>query len=259
MNTATTMPTLSIAGRATSPGVLRRIINVARLHLVNRNAVILLPLFIMSIIFTSSMLILWIVTANVERVGEDGVIAMGNVSSFIVIYMLVVAVQAMNLTFPFAQGYSVTRRDFYLGSALAFVALSLFYATLMTVLATIETATNGWGVNGFMFGVGYLGVTGPVATFYVYLMALLFFFFVGMAVASMYVRWKNWGITGFFTGFGFLVIGLLALVTFTDSWPRVGTWFVTNGALGLATWSLVPTIIAAMTGFFILRRATPRG
>src|SRR5690606_25405447 len=179
MNNSATISPASLATSPVSrnaPDALQRIVNVAKLQLVNRSAVLWLPLFIMSVIFTSSMLIWWIISINVERAGNDGVVVMGGANSFLVIYMLVVAVQAVSLTFPFAQGYSVTRRDFYLGSALAFVGLALFYGVLMSALATLESATNGWGVNGYMFGVGFLGVTGVIETFYVYLMALLFFF-----------------------------------------------------------------------------------
>lgn len=244
-------------------GALQRVVNVSKLHLVNRGAVLWLPLFIMSVIWVSSMLVWWLVSVSLNQAGiepgEDGVIVMGGASSFLVIYMLVVAVQAVNLTFPFAQGYSVTRRDFYLGSALAFTGLSLFYSVLMTTLAALESATNGWGLDGYMFGIDYLGVTGILPTFYVYLMALLFFFFLGMAVAAMYVRWRTWGVTGFFAGLGFTVIGLVALATLTNSWGAVGTWLVTNGAVGIASWSIVATVIAGVAGFLILRRATPRG
>lgn len=244
-----------------SIGALQRVLNVAKLHLVNRGAVLWLPLFIMSVIWTSSMLIWWIVSVMIERAGGadgDGPTIMGGANSFLVIYMLVVAVQAINLTFPFAQGYSVTRRDFYLGSGLAFLGLSIFYAILMSGLAWLEVQTGGWGLNGYMFSLGILGVAGLAQTFYVYLLALLLFFCVGMAVASMYVRWRAWGIMGFFTGLGFIIIGLLALATFTDSWGAVGQWLVTNGAVGVATWSLLVTAFAGVAGFLILRRATPR-
>lgn len=241
---------------------VQRIVNVAKLHLVNRGAVLWLPLFIMSVIWTCSMLIWWIVSVLVERAGGapdgEGPIIMGGANSFLVIYMLVVAVQAINLTFPFAQGYSVTRRDFYLGSALTFLGLSFFYAVLMSGLAWLEAATNGWGLNGYMFGLGMLGIVELAQTFYVYLLALLLFFFVGTAVAAMYVRWRTWGVVGFFTAFGFLVIGLIALATFTDSWGVVGDWLAANGAVGVATWSLIVTALAGVAGFFILRHATPR-
>lgn len=259
MNTMTDTTTTTITPHAQPSGALHRVGSVAKLHVVNRNAVLWLPLFIMSVIWVSSMLIWWIIAANVDRAGNDGVIVMGGASSFLVIYMLVVAVQAVNLTFPFAQGYSVTRRDFYLGSALAFTGLALFYSVLMTALAALESATNGWGLNGYMFGLGQFGVSGVLPTFYLYFMALLFFFFLGMAVAAMYVRWQAWGITGFFAGLGLLVIGIIAFATFTQSWGRVGAWFVDNGVIGVATWSLVPTLISAVAGFLILRRATPRG
>lgn len=244
----------------TPPGALERMVNVARLHLVNRSAVIWLPLFILSVIFTFTLLIRWIVGVLIERAGNDVAEAtfVGGAAGFLVIYMLVVAVQAINLTFPFAQGYSVTRRDFYLGSALAFLGLAMFWAALMGTLGMIESATGGWGLGGYLFGLGYLGVDSVLATFYIYFMALLFFFFVGTAVASMYVRWKAWGLMGFFAGLALLLVGLIALATFTDSWPSVVAWLVHNGAVGVAAWSIVPTLLSLVTGFFILRRATPK-
>lgn len=244
----------------TPPGALERIVNVAKLHLVNRSAVIWLPLFILSVIFTFTLILWWIIAVLIDRAGEEVAEAtfVGGAAGFLVIYMLVVAVQAINLTFPFAQGYSVTRRDFYLGSALAFVGLSLLWAALMGTLAIIESVTGGWGLGGYLFSLGYLGVDTVLGTYYVYFMALLFFFFTGMAVASMYVRWKAWGLMGFFAGLALLLIGLVVLATFTDSWPTVGAWLVQNGAVGVAAWSIVPTLLAAVTGFFILRRATPK-
>ena len=105
----------------TPPGALERIVNVARLHLVNRSAVIWLPLFILSVIFTFSLILWWIIAVLFDRAVDE-----------------------------------------------------------------------------------------------------------------------------------------VAEATFTDSWPSVGAWLVQNGAVGVAAWSIVPTLLAAVTGFFILRRATPK-
>lgn len=65
--------------------------------------------------------------------------------------MMVVAIQVLNLTFPFALGYGVARRDFYLGTTLSFVMLSVGYGALLTVLGYIEEATGGWGLGGKLF------------------------------------------------------------------------------------------------------------
>ena len=181
-------------------------------------------------------------------------------SSWIFVYMMVIAVQAMNLTFPLALGYGVTRRDFYLGSSLTFVLLSVMYAIGLTLLAGLESATNGWGVGGSMFTAVYFG--GPDIEWWmrlpIFFFILMFFFFVGAAVATIYVRWKATGLVFFFIAFGFLVVGLIALLTYTGGWGAVGEFIVAAKALGVAGWLLVPTALAGIAGFFVLRRATPR-
>jgi len=109
-----------------------------------------------------------------------------------------------------------------------------------------------------MFTAVYFG-TGEwytrLATFF---LILAFFFFVGAAIAAVYVRWRTNGMLIFFGLLTVLLVGLAALATFTQSWPAVGEWLVENGANGVILWSLVPTVLAAVTGYFVLRRATPR-
>ena len=180
-------------------------------------------------------------------------------STFIFVYMLVVAVQAMNLTFPFALGYSVTRRDFYLGS-------SAHVRRAGRVLCGDHDdhgrrwsgSPNGWGFGGGMFDVVYFRADNPLLQFLQFFLLFLFFFFVGAATASVYVRWRANGMYVFFATLTLLVVGLVALTTLTDTWPAVGAWFVANGALGVAAWTLLPTALAAITGFVLLRKATPK-
>lgn len=260
MTTTTLIASSTALG--TAPGALRRILNVARLHLVNKMTTIYVPWLIMAFIFLVNYTIWWLLAANLDPAdmadARDG-IQFSGASAYIFVYMLVVAVQAINLTFPFAQGYSVTRRDFYLGSVLTFVGLSIVYSIVMTILGVIERATNGWGLGGSMFATIYFGGgDNLLETFYITLAIFLFFFFIGAATATVYVRWKANGMLMFFACLVLVLLGLVVLVTFTESWPAVGHWFVTAGVIGVATWSLVPTALAAVIGFLILRRATPR-
>ena len=244
-----------------SGGELQRILNVTRLHLTNKFPLMVMPLLILGFIFLVNYFIWWLIASVTDEEGAANAaegMQFSGASTFIFIYMLVVAVQAVNLTFPFALGYSVTRRDFYLGSSLMFALLSVYYAAIMTIMAVIERATNGWGFNGAMFDVVYFGADNPLQQFALYLLVFLFFFFVGAATASVYVRWRANGMYVFWAVLTFLVIGLVALTTVTDSWPLVGEWFVANGPIGVALWSLLPTALAALTGFVLLRKATPK-
>lgn len=240
---------------------ISRITRIVKLNLTNPWTTVILPWIIIGAIFALSYGIWLIITAN----STDGVSGAGDglqysgANSWIFVYMMVIAVQAMNLTFPLALGYGATRRDFYLGSSLTFVLLSAMYAVGMTILATLEEATNGWGIGGRMFTAIYFGGEGAewwsrLLTFF---FILLFFFFVGASAATLYVRWKANGLVVYFLALGLLVVGAVAFFTYTQNWGLVGEFFGL-GALGVSAWLLVPTALAGIAGFLVLRRATPR-
>jgi len=239
----------------------QRIVNVMKLQFANPWTTLILPWMILGIIFLANLAIWAILATNLR--GEDRAdtlqgLQWSGASTFIFVYMMVVAVQAIAVTFPFALGYGVTRRDYYLGSALAFVILSAMYAVGLTILAAIEEATNGWGLGGRMFTSIYFGDGGWGSRLFIFFAAFLFFFFVGAAIATVWVRWRANGLTVFFIALAAVLIGAAALLTFSRSWNLVGEFFVAAGFLGSYAWSLIITALAGVLGFFILRRATPK-
>jgi hypothetical protein len=240
---------------------LARIWAVTKLNLANPWTAILLPWIILAVIFVANLAI-WIIIR--QAAGPQGAadaaegLSYSGASLYIFVYMLVVAVQTVNLTFPFAQGYGVTRRDFYLGTVLTFVLLSAMFSIGMTILATIEEATGGWGLSGQMFTAIYFGDGPWYARLWIFFTLFLFFFFVGAIAAAIFVRWKANGVIAFFIGVGAVLIGLAALFTFTESWPAFAGFFAEMGFLGSYTWSLVLTVPAAVAGYLVLRRATPK-
>jgi hypothetical protein len=244
------------------PSPLQRITSVVRLQVANPWTTLILPWIILGLIFVANLTIWWIILSTVSSEADradvrDGLQYSG-AGLYIFVYMMVVAVQSISVTFPFALGYGVTRRDYYLGASLTFVLLSAIYAVGLTILAAIEEATNGWGLGGRMFTAIYFGEGSWPERLFIFFAALLFFFFVGAAVATVWVRWKANGVTAFFVALGVLVIGAVALLTFTASWKGVGDFFAATGFVGSFAWSLIITAIAGITGFFILRRATPK-
>jgi hypothetical protein len=251
----------STASIAPQNHAMNRVLAVARLHFVNRRSMFGVPALILGVILLLNAAIWYSVLAATPPAdvahAEKGFGYTGAVF-YIFVYMLVVAVQAMNRTFPFALGYGVTRRNFYLGSALAFVIMSIIYAAGLTVLSIIELATNGWGVGGHMFNPDYFTNSSWGVRFVMYLILFLFFFFLGSAVASVYVRWKATGIVVFFIIVAAILVGAFAIITLGAHWPAVVNWVADTGTFGMLAWSLVITAIAAVTGYFILRRATPK-
>jgi hypothetical protein len=257
------MTTATMSPRPTAGTPISRITRIVKLNLANPWTTIIMPWVIILSIFALSWGIWLIVFTSIDPsdVGNasEGMQWSG-ASTWIFVYMMVIAVQAMNLTFPLALGYGVTRRDFYLGSSLTFVLLSVMYAVGLTILAGLEQATDGWGLGGRMFTAAYFG--GSELEWWmrlpIFFFILLFFFFVGAAIATVYVRWKATGLVFFFIILGFVLVGIVALLTYTGSWGMVGEFFVTNQAQGVSAWLLVPTALAGIAGFFVLRRATPR-
>lgn len=239
----------------------RRIMNVVRLNVANPWTAIIWPWIILAIIFVANLAI-WFLILSAAPESEHADIKEGlqfsGASAYFFVYMLVVAVQSMNSTFPFALGYGVTRRDFYLGSAVTFVLLSAAYAVALTVLAVLEEATGGWGLGGRMFSAFYFGDGSPLERLWIFFCLFLFFFFIGAALATVYVRWKAPGMIIFFATLGFLLIGAGALIVLTDGWAQVGAFFTAAGFMGTYTASLVVSVIAGIAGYLILQRATPR-
>jgi hypothetical protein len=244
----------------TTPASGQRIWRVVRLNLVNKWSTIWLPIMIMGFIWVVNYLIWWIIWAATGP--KDRAHALQNTqwsggAFYIFVYMLVVGITVISLTFRFALGYSVTRRDFYLGSALTFLLLAAGYSLGFTVLSMIEEATGGWGLGGHLFTSVYFGGGGFWARLFIVFVAMLFFFFVGSTSGALFMRWKVNGLLVAAAILVLLLVGSVALITLTGSWPAVGSWFVSMGPTGVVAWLLVPTAVAAVSGFFILRRATP--
>jgi hypothetical protein len=216
----------------------------------------------MTIIFLVNLAIWAIIFASVAAPGEradvrDGLQWSGS-SLYLFVYMAVVAVQSIVVTFPYALGYGVTRRNYFLGTALAYIALAVGYAAALTLLAGIERVTNGWGFGGSMFNAVYFAGDSLVERFFVYLALLLFFYFFGMLSAAVYVRWKQVGLLTGFAVLGVILVGVIALITVSQNWPTVFSFMTSAGTAGLVGWLLVPTAASALIAYLALRRATPR-
>lgn len=258
------MTTATLGDTATSerPAPPNRILAVMKLHFVNPSTTIVVPWLILGFIFAVNLAIWAIlyntVTSAADRADVQQGLSYSGASFYIFVYMGVVALQAINLTFPFSQGYGVTRRDFYLGTSIAFVLLSAGYAAGFALLSAIEEATGGWGFGGHMFTSVYFG-TGPwLARFGLLFVIFVFFLFGGMMFATVYVRWKAHGVIALCAAITLYLVAVAAVVSFTGSWPSVGDWFVSTGVNGVILWSLVPTAIAAVASYLVLRGATPR-
>jgi hypothetical protein len=256
------MSAISSTAALSTPQAKSRILAVTRLHYVNRFQFVYQPLIILGGIFVLNLAI-WLIIIDATPVGDRRVseahLSYSGAVFYIYVYALVIAVQAVARTFPFSLGFGVTRRNFSLGSAIAFALLAVIFAVVLTIMSAIEIATHGWGIGGYMFAPTYFTTRSWPLRFVMYLLPLLFCLFLGSAAASVWVRWKLTGLIVFFAILAIILLGTVAILTLGDHWGEFGDWLGATGLLGALLWLLVPTAVCALAGFVILRRATPKG
>jgi hypothetical protein len=238
-----------------------RILAVTRLHFVNRFTLIYQPLIILGAIFLINLAI-WVIiilsTPLDQRGTTESHLGYSGAVFYIFIYALVIAVQAISRTFPFSLGYGVTRRNFSLGSSVAFLLIGIIFSAVLTIMSSIEIATDGWGVGGRMFAPDYFTNSSWLLRFVMYLMLFLFCLSIGSAAASMWVRWKVPGLISFFAVIAVILIGAVAIFTLGHHWVAFGDWVASQGSVGVTLWLLIPTAVAGLAGYLILQRATPK-
>ena len=256
--TAATLAEPGARGAAASaPTAFDRVWRIVRLHYANRMNSIVVPLNITAFIVIVYLIVQGIIvytTGNNADVGQGYSPGL----TYFLPYQIVFAVQAMNLTFAYALGLSSTRRDFSLGTWLMFVIQSAGFAVLFTVLSYLEQWTNGWGLHASIFHAVIYGTGNPGQRLLTFFAGILFFQCIGSVFGAVYVRWRSGGLY-ILGGLMLLVIlGSIALITFTNSWPAIGRWFLDVGPTGFAAWLLVPSALFAVIGHLALRRTTPK-
>lgn len=238
-------------------GTARRIVTVARLHATNPWTTLILPWLITFAIFGLNFAIWTLVSRAAGPDLETDAFANNGGVSWILVYMMVVAIQAMSASFRFALGMSVTRRDYYLGSGLYFAALSAIYAAGFTALGWIERLADGWGVEGYFFAPFGTASEPLWLHAYAFFVLLLMFFFIGSASAGVWMRWKVSGLLTELLGIAVIVVGLAWWITAARAWGTVGGFFTDSSIFALLSWTLPVTALSALVGYGLLRKATP--
>jgi hypothetical protein len=233
---------------------MNRIVAAARLHLVHPVVALGVPWMVVA----SSFVINWLIwkLAGIADIPDSGNFTGGVAALYITV--MIVYVAAVTQMLPFAMGLSLSRRTFYLGTALVGVVQAIGYGVALAVLTEIGHATDGWGVGLRFWAPGGMDVHNFLLQIAVSGAPLLAFIAAGIGLGVLYKRWGQNGVWGLSIG-GILVLGGVGvLVTWLDSWRAVGQWFadqsVTSLAVGLP---LALTAVLAVLAFAGLRRAVP--
>ncbi|MFB4349689.1 hypothetical protein [Microbacterium sp. CR_7] len=228
---------------------MRRTLNVIRLQLINRQTFIWVPLIVLGSAVVISVLIYAMIPVDGPKYGGGGQAPLW--------YFFAIGMGAMTYTFPFSQAMSVTRRDFFLGTLATAVLGSALLGLVFLLGGAIELATNGYGVNGYVFHLPWLWEAGPLGAFVVFFTLALLLFLFGFTGATIYKSWGPLVLTIVGVGLALVLLGLVFLVTRLELWLQVWRAIGDLGALGLALWGLVIVAVLATVSFLAFRRVTP--
>lgn len=241
-------------------GALDRIVNAGRLHAANPWGTLILPWMIYGAIFGLTYLIWQLVVmgaGGVQNLEPEAFMYNGG-GTWVLFYMMVVAVQAMNQTFKFALGLCITRREYYLGTAAYFLFLSLLYATGITLAGIVEKATGGWGVGGSFFIPFFLQDASLGEKWLIWVALFAVFFFLGAAVATVYVRWGSNGLITFFVVLALAIVATVWAIMRLELGDQLGSWFAARSLVDFAGLGFGVSAVAGLIGYGMMRRATPR-
>lgn len=231
---------------------MTRALQAARLHLVNPLVSLGIPWLIVSISFAINVAV-WHLTPAGE---DDGGFTGGILALYVTV--LVVYFQSVTQILPFAMGLSLSRRAFYLGTAVFAAAQALYYGLAIAVLRAIEKATDGWGA-----GMNYWA-PGPLAVdnFFLQVLAsgapMLAFIAAGVGMGVVHQRYGQAGTWGLIIGTMVFLGGLAILFTWLDAWADIGTWFADRSAVTLTV--ALPAALAlavALLSYRGIRRVVP--
>ena len=228
---------------------VNRILNVVRLQLINRETYIWIPLMVFGGAFVLSLMVFALIP-------YDGVKAGGGAYAPFW-YFAVVGAQALTKTFPFSQAMSVTRREFYFGTLLTAAGTSALLAIIYVIGGFIETATQGWGVNGYFFTLDPQWATNPAIGGVFYFVMAMLFFVVGFWGATIYKRFGGIVFTAITIAIALAFVGGMWLVGRMDAWEAFFGWFFSIGAGGLTLMIAGLVVLLAAIAFPALRKAVP--
>jgi hypothetical protein len=225
-------------------------INVARYHLVQRFNYFILPWAILAFVFLVDVVILALTPA-----GDSSHRYVGGLASLFVVSFLL-GLQSVAQSLPFGLALGLSRRSYYLGTALLAGALAAIAGLVATVGQAVERSTGGWGLSMGFFRVPYI-LDGPwYLTWLTSFVVLTLFFVYGMWFGLIYRQWSLAGLVAFIASqITVLLIGAVA-ATWTHAWHDIGHFFTALSAAGLTGLLAALTAVLLAGGFATMRRVT---
>ncbi|EME58453.1 hypothetical protein [Amycolatopsis decaplanina] len=228
---------------------MNTLVKVVRYHLVDRLQYLVLPVGVTLFAFGVNLAIFSLIPGKPADNYSGGLFTL-------FVFMLVCGALSMTKSLPFGLALGLSRRSYYLGTVLLVAGLSAVYAVGIAVFQAIEDATGGWGLGLHYFRVPWL-LDGPwYLTLLTAFVSLTLMFLYGMWYGLIYRRASVVGVVLFAAAQVLVLLGVVLLLSWTDSWSKLGTFFSTLTVGGLTGVLAVLVAIAGAGGFATMRRVT---
>jgi hypothetical protein len=225
-------------------------LEVCRFHLLQRMNYFVLPLALLAFGFVVDVVILKLTPA-----GHSPNRWVGGLGALYVL-VFVLGVQSVARSLPYALSLGITRRAYYVGTALLAVAFGATYGLLIALGQVIERVTGGWGFKMAFFRVPYILDGEWYLTWLTAAVVLALLFVYGTWFGLAYRRWGLVGPIGLGAAQIALVAVGAALVTSTNAWTSLGHFFTTLSAAGLTGLLVALGVTLAAGALTTIRRVT---
>lgn len=219
---------------------------MARYHLVDPIAYVVMPWAILAFVFIINLVI------TAAQGGPDPTKAL----VVIYLYFFALGILSIGRSLPFGLAIGMSRRSYYTGTALLAVALAAADGLGLALLQVAERATGGWGVTMHFFQVSYI-LAGPwYLTWLTSSVGLALLFAYGMWFGIVHRRWNRIGLVAFIVGQVAVIRVWILVAALGHSWPGVGHFFAAPGAAGLTRVLGALAVVLLVGGFAMMRRVT---
>jgi hypothetical protein len=235
---------------------MRTWVNVARYQLVRPTIYLGMPWAIMAFSFAVNLAIFRLFPVKSGVPVSNNAYHVTGAVSIIFIFFFVMGVFGTGQSLPFGLALSMSRRSYYIGTALLAAALAAADGLVLTLLQALERATGGWGEAMHFFRLPYI-LAGPwYLTWLTSFVGLALLFVYGMWFSIVYRRWRMFGTLTFIAAQVTVVLAIVLLITRTDSGPGIARFLGGLSAAGLTGLLAALAALLFAGGYATIRRVT---
>lgn len=236
---------------------MTRVLDVARIHLVNWRIAVLLPFGILTLVFLLNLAI-FAVVRTIDTTGGTGQVYTTGGAVALYIFVLINSVQAITQVFPFTLGLSVTRWTFFVATGCYMAVQAVAFALVLTLGLVLERATGGWGVAMTFFGSAMPAQENLLVQWLIFVALLLVFAAIGLLFGVVFKRWGPIGIYTALVGLAVVLVAAVLLITWQGRWTALFDAVVAQPPLALGVgYPVLLSVLIGGAGWLALRRATP--